>query len=97
MSDVAVDGAALYSGPPNHPNDPMHGWQLEIRSSAGRSVQADAYTVHYHYNIVLVGSGEDCLPCRPPSFHCPYSAGQGSPWHHIPTDEVLDLPRSVRG
>lgn len=45
MSDVAVDGAGLYSGPPNHPND-RHGWQLEISLQALCRLTLTQYTQH---------------------------------------------------
>lgn len=53
MSNVAVDGAALYSGPPNHPNE--HAWMAaRDKLASSVSVQADAYTVHSTINTELV-------------------------------------------
>lgn len=61
-------------------------------------MQADAYTVHYHYNIKLAGSGERGLFALPTALiPLPILCRPRIAMAPSPTDAVLDLPRSVRG
>lgn len=86
MSDVAVGGVALYSGPPNHPND--QAW-MAARDKLASSVQADAYTVAATWSL-WAAERIVCPADRPHSTAHPLQAKdrRGT----IPTDESLDLP-----
>lgn len=88
----------LFWAPPT--TQMTHAWMAarDKEQSRCRSVQADAYTVHYHYNMELVGSGERGLFALPTALiPLPMLCRPRIAMAPSPTDEFVDLPRSVWG